>query len=112
MSSGVRMVRSGAAHGDRGPEPFMQLVHAPGYSESWVEGMTGFHNPRALIPLPPDMIPGASHQFLEPNGSLVSLIPEFHPLFSQTKIWVGPREWFVSYVPMFQFRGGRLLASS
>jgi hypothetical protein len=46
------MVRSGAAHGDRGPEPFMQLVHAPGYSESWVEGMTVFHNPRALIPLP------------------------------------------------------------
>jgi hypothetical protein len=65
-------------------------LHQPGYPESWVEGMTVFHNPRALIPLSPDMIPGASHQFLQPDDSIVSLLPAFHPLFSETQIWVEP----------------------
>ena len=87
----VRMVRSGVVQRERGPTPFVQKVHKLGYSESWVEGMTVFHNPRALIELPPDMIPGASHQFLKPDGSILSVTPEFHPLFSNTKIWIGPR---------------------
>jgi hypothetical protein len=85
----VRMVRSGAAHGERGYNEFLHVVHAPGYSESWVEGMTVFHNPQALIPLSPDMIPGARHQLLQPDGSIALLMPQFHPLFSQTEIWVG-----------------------
>jgi hypothetical protein len=87
----VRMVRSGVAQFEQGTKPFVQEVHEPGSSESWVEGMTVFHNPRALIELPPDMIPGASHQFLKPDGSILSLMPKFHPLFSNTMIWVGPR---------------------
>jgi hypothetical protein len=87
----VRMIRTGVTQGEREAEPFVQIVHAPSYNESWVEGMTIFHNPRALILLSPDMIPGACHQFLQEDDSIVSLRPEFHPLFSETRIWVGPK---------------------
>jgi hypothetical protein len=84
----VRMVRTGVAMDEQGGTPFLQIVHAPGYVESWVEGMTVFHNPSALIPLSPDMISGASHEFLQKDDSIVSLVPDFHPLFSTTRIWV------------------------
>ena len=95
----VCMVRSGAASGEHGPEDFVKIVNAPNYSETWVEGMTVFHNPRALIALPPEMIPGANHEFLQPDDSIAWLVPEFHPLFSQTEIWVEPwrrRRWTIS----------------
>jgi hypothetical protein len=32
------------------------------------------------------MIPGASHEFLQADGRIMSLVPEFHPVFSQTAI--------------------------
>ena len=96
----VCTVRSGAASGEHGPEDFVKIVNAPNYSETWVEGMTVFHNPRALIALPPEMIPGANHEFLQPDDSIASLVPEFHPLFSQTEIWVEPwrrrRRWLAA----------------
>jgi ribosomal protein L30 len=87
----VRMIRRGVALDAKQGMPFMKAVHAPGYTESWVEGMTVFHNPRALIPLAPDFIPGACHQFLQPDHTIVSLTPEFHPMFSETGIWVAGR---------------------
>ncbi|MET4252974.1 ribosomal protein L30 [Bradyrhizobium sp. LA6.4] len=87
----VRMMRTGVALDAQQGTPFVQTVHAPAYSESWVEGMTVFHNPQALIPLAPDLIPGACHQFLQPDKSIVSLTPEFHPMFSETRIWVSGR---------------------
>jgi len=34
----------------------------PNYKEAWIEGMDVFHNPRALHPLNPDLLPGAAHQ--------------------------------------------------
>jgi hypothetical protein len=51
-----------------------------------VEGMVVLHNPHARIKLHPEMIPGASHEFLQPDGRIMSLVPEFHPMFSQTAI--------------------------
>jgi hypothetical protein len=48
----VRMIRTGVTQGEREAEPFVQIVHAPSYNESWVEGMTIFHNPRALPSVP------------------------------------------------------------
>jgi ribosomal protein L30 len=90
-SKQVQMIRRGVALGGNREIPFLRIVHAPGYTESWVEGMTVFHNPRALIPLPPDLIPGACHQFLQPDQTIVSLTPEFHPMFSETSIWVAGR---------------------
>jgi hypothetical protein len=87
----VRMVRTGYARGERNsknpmPEPFVHKVHEPGYMETWVEGMVVLHNPHARIKLHPELIPGASHEFLRPDGRIMSLVPEFHPLFSQTEI--------------------------
>jgi hypothetical protein len=82
----VRMTREGTAQA--GPRAFVRNVHEPGYDESWVEGMVVFHNPNALIELPPEMLPGASHEFLAADGSITSLVPDFHPLFSRTAIWV------------------------
>lgn len=87
----VRMVRTGFAR-DEGnlenpvPKPFEHKVHEPGYTETWVEGMVVLHNPQARIKLHPQMIPGASHEFLQADGRIMSLVPEFHPVFSQTAI--------------------------
>jgi hypothetical protein len=65
-----------------------QNVHDPSYSDSWVEGMVVVHNPKALIKLPPEMVPGACYEFLQPDGRIMSLLPEFHPIFSLTQIRV------------------------
>src|SRR5207245_567740 len=89
----IRIIRRGLARGERNPDdprpkPFVHEVHAVGYSESWVEGMVVLHNPGARIPLPPPMIPGASHEFLQEDGRILSLIPDFHPYISETLILV------------------------
>ncbi|UPT95114.1 hypothetical protein J4G48_0038745 [Bradyrhizobium barranii subsp. apii] len=90
---GVRMIRTGLRRGelDGGnpmPRPFRQVVHATGYSEAWVEGMVVLHNPRALRPRNPSLIPGAAHEFLQEDGRIISLLPPFHPHFSMTSITV------------------------
>ena len=87
----VRMVRTGMRRGeldDDGPtpKPFAHAVHAPDYDESWVEGMVVLHNPNARVPLDPALIPGANHELLQVDGGIMSLLPEFHPYFSQTAI--------------------------
>jgi hypothetical protein len=87
----VKMVRSGICRGeldrnDPMPKPFVQEVHSPGYEESWIEGAVVLHNPAARIPLDPALLTGASHEFLQDDGSILSLLPEFHPHFSQTAI--------------------------
>lgn len=87
----IRMIRNGFRCNDIDrsnphPTPFVQQIHAPGYNETWVEGMVVLHNPSALIGLDPDLIPGARHEFLQNDGTIMSLVPEFHPLFSTTII--------------------------
>jgi hypothetical protein len=89
----VRMVRYGYRRNDHNladprPRPFRDEVHALGYRESWVDGMVVLHNPRALIPLDPELIPGATHEFLRPNGEIMSLMPECPPYIAQTIIWI------------------------
>jgi hypothetical protein len=86
----VQMVRSGLARVKGNPEPFVHKVHEAGYAEDWAEGMVVLHNPNARIKLPPDMIPGASHDLLQPDGRIMSFSPEFHPLLSRTAITVAP----------------------
>lgn len=70
---------------DPTPKPFRQEV-GPGYNESWVEGMVVLHNPRASRPLDPVLLPGANHEFLRDDGTIMSLLPDFHPWMSST--WV------------------------
>tara|TARA_R110000772_G_scaffold18400_52_gene52191 strand:- start:12593 stop:13963 length:1371 start_codon:yes stop_codon:yes gene_type:complete len=87
----VKMTRSGLARGERNPSdprptPFHHDVSDPAYSESWIEGAVVLHNPNARIPLDPDLIPGAAHEFLEPDGRIMSLLPDFQPYISRTNI--------------------------
>jgi hypothetical protein len=87
----VRMTRVGFRRhdddpSDPRPRPFRENVHDRGYQESWVEGMVVLHNPRARIPLDPGLIKEATHEFLEPDGRIMSLLPESPPYFSQTSI--------------------------
>lgn len=72
--------------GGPGPLPFSREVHAPGYRETWIEGAVILHNPNARIPLDPDLIPGANHEFLQPDGSIMSQLPKFQPYSSGTVI--------------------------
>jgi hypothetical protein len=87
----VKIIRRGLVRGEHNkddprPRYFVHDVSKPDYSESWVEGMVVLHNPNARIPLPPPLIDGASHEFLQEDGRLMSLFPEFHPYFSETII--------------------------
>jgi len=88
----IKLVRTGIQRNDLNPvspypTPFSEEV-GPDSTENWVEGMVVLHNPKARIPLDPNLLPGAAHEFLQPDGSIMSLLPEFHPLFSQTHITV------------------------
>lgn len=92
-SRNIRMVKFGVAHGegnaeDPRPRKFRQEVQADDYTESWVEGMVVLHNPHAKVPFHPRQIPGAAHEFLQPDGRIMTLMPMFHPLYSQTEITV------------------------
>lgn len=85
----IRIMRRGLMRGehdrsDPRPKYFAQDVSKPGYSESWVEGMVVLHNPNARITLPPPLIDGACREFLQEDGRTMSLLPDFHPHFSET----------------------------
>jgi hypothetical protein len=60
------------------PEIFSFEVNEE-YEETWAEGMSLFHNPRALHPVSPEMFPDIGHHFLAEDGKLVSYLPGFHP---------------------------------
>ncbi|WP_254655412.1 hypothetical protein [Roseobacter sp. MED193] len=88
----VKMVRMGMKRNDTNsqapfPTPFEEEV-GPQSSETWVEGMVVLHNPNARIPLDPDIIPGAAHEFLQRDGSIMSLLPDFHPFVSQSIVTI------------------------
>jgi hypothetical protein len=74
-------------HDPRAAEPrqFEALVGSPGYSETWSEGASVYHNPHALVPLDPSILPGVAHHFLR-GGQLVSDLPDFHPYGSLTTV--------------------------
>jgi hypothetical protein len=89
---GIRMVRTGIRRHDNDavdprPRPFLEEVHGPDYRESWIEGAVVLHNPHAAIPLDPALLPGATHEFLEPDGRIMSLLPPDPPPYvAQTAI--------------------------
>lgn len=74
------------------PRPFSQEIHAAANRESWVEGMIVLHNPNATVPLDPDLLPGACHEFLQPDGTIQSLLPRFHPYICTTLFWIDGEE--------------------
>src|SRR3546814_8680777 len=65
----IRIVRHGLRRakldGDGvGARPFEQAVPKAGYNESWTEGAVFLPNTTARLPLDPDRIPAAAHEFL------------------------------------------------
>ena len=65
------------------PIPFFHEVKQGVVTETWAEGLSMFHNPRATRPVDPEMFPGIAHHFFE-DGQIKSLLPEFHPYTSFT----------------------------
>jgi len=89
-SKRVKLIRQGTAvdfdPNAAAPVTFRKIVNAAEYTETWVEGADVFHNPRALHPLDPEMIPGAAHHHLLEDGTLRSVSPNWQPLSSITYI--------------------------
>ncbi|MFD5213114.1 hypothetical protein [Microbacterium sp. NPDC058345] len=65
-------------------EPF-SLPASADYEEDWIDGLTVFHNPNALNPLPFEAFPGAAHVF-EENGLHRQIAPAGHLVSSTTEI--------------------------
>jgi hypothetical protein len=68
------------------PCPFAYVV-TPERGEAWGEGLDVFHNPRAKHPIHPEMLRGAGHHRLLPDGTMRSLVPDWHPLGSVTRVF-------------------------
>jgi hypothetical protein len=82
----LKMTRTGLCYFDSViPSKFEVQVHAPGYAESWSEGVSVYHNPNAKEPLPPEAMPGVAHHFSK-EGRIVAQKPKFHTFGSITMI--------------------------
>ena len=59
-------------------------------TETWAEGISMFHNPNAVHPVPIQLFPSiAHHNFSE--GNVVSILPEFFPYSSITHHFIEKR---------------------
>lgn len=89
-SSDVTMVQEGIlwdpSSDARHPQRFARRV-GEGHDETWIEGMGVYHNPKALRPLDPGLLPGAAHHRLNEEHQVESTAPEWQPLASRTKVW-------------------------
>lgn len=52
-------------------------------NETWGEGLSMFHNPRAINPVPQELFPSIGHHYFH-DGEIRSLLPDFHPYSSIT----------------------------
>ncbi len=89
----VVLIRSGTAV-DPDPNasegaPYLHFV-TEGYPETWIEGMDVYHNPNALHPLDPALLPGAAHHKLMPDGQVQTTLTGWKPLDSPTSIITFP----------------------
>ena len=80
-SPDVKMIRVGVKHNfdPNATEPihFTAEVEPGKYSERWTEGVRVFHNPRALLPIPPGVFEECAHHFLEDGHRVAMLPPDF-----------------------------------
>lgn len=63
-------------------------------AETWAEGMSMFHNPNALHPVPEELFPSIAHHYFQ-DDRIVSHLPELHVYSSMTTILnvVSDEEW-------------------
>lgn len=82
----VIMIRSGTYH-DHDPNAsvpkLFKYVVDENSDETWADGFSMFHNPRALFPVPEELFPSIGHHHFV-NGQIVSSLPDFHPYASWT----------------------------
>jgi len=64
------------------PKQFMYEVTAES-KETWAEGLSMFHNPNAIHPVPEELFPSIAHHHYD-EGMILSHLPEFHPYTSMT----------------------------
>jgi len=64
------------------PRRFQYKVDENG-QETWGEGLSMFHNPNAIYPVPEELFPSIAHHYFQ-NGHIFGNIPEFHPYASIT----------------------------
>lgn len=83
---GVVMVRMGTHYNHDPnahlPTPFKYFVDEKS-QETWAEGLSMFHNPKALHPVPKELFPTIAHHRYR-DGQIESTLPEFHPYASLT----------------------------
>lgn len=83
---GVVMIRVGTHHDHDPnahlPKSFKYLVDESS-NETWGEGVSMFHNPNALHPVPRELFPSIAHHTFH-DGQIHSVLPEFHPYASFT----------------------------
>lgn len=65
------------------PTYFAHEVKQGEVTETWAEGLSMFHNPKAKHPVDWQMFPNIAHHFFE-VGQIKSILPEFHPYGSYT----------------------------
>ena len=68
------------------PKMIQEEVTGQGYSESWTEGISVFHNPKALAPISEEMLPGTAHHRLLPDGQRSDSVLARHVFASRTFI--------------------------
>ena len=88
-SKDIKMLRRGAYH-DHDPNAsvpkLFQYYVTTNSQETWGEGVSLYHNPKAKFPINRDLFPSiAHHYFLE--GQIKSYLPEFHPYTSMTLLF-------------------------
>jgi hypothetical protein len=55
-------------------------VRDPNYFESWTEGLSVYHNPRATHPIKMEWFENSAHHLLNEEGFIVSYVPEYFPM--------------------------------
>ncbi len=82
----VMMIRVGTCHDHDPnasmPKRFMYEVNE-NCNETWAEGLSMYHNPNAIHPVPDAIFPSIAHHHFS-KGLIVSCLPEFHPYASFT----------------------------
>ncbi len=91
---GFGMIRAGGCYNHEPhasePLPFMYVVGDPSAPvETWAEGLSMFHNPKALVAVPRELFPGIAHHWLDDQNRMRSEVPTFHPYGSVTQILNG-----------------------
>lgn len=83
----IKVIRHGVCHDHNPnaslPRPFVLEIEPGKCCETWGEGLSMFHNPKAIHPVPPEMFPSIAHHWFE-DGAIKSVLPEFHPYTSMT----------------------------